>query len=303
MNFDSHATFFTLSENTIPELELFKKQAGAIRYLEHGNPSTQVRWHYHDEYVLHYMVTSTGKAFIGDYIGRFEPGDLFLTGPYLPYNWVSDAYPQTGGVLRVKMIHFDREFVVGMIKLAPETLELSSVLARAKYGIQFRQQNGLAAQRLDQIKGANGAERLGYFYHLMHELLNREDYTLLSTAQVESRLSGNRLEKLNRVIEYVIKNYDKPLLMVEVSRLISMSESHFSRFFRKATGRCFSDFLSSIRINRACELLQRTDKQITTICYEVGFRNIANFNRRFHERKGLTPSEYRKQALQRIKWI
>jgi AraC-like DNA-binding protein len=43
-----------------------------------------------------------------------------------------------------------------------------------------------------------------------------------------------------------------------------------------------------------------TDKLITHICYEVGFNNVANFNRRFLEIKGMTPSEFRKQAESRF---
>jgi AraC-like DNA-binding protein len=39
-----------------------------------------------------------------------------------------------------------------------------------------------------------------------------------------------------------------------------------------------------------------SDHYITNICYEVGFNNVANFNRRFLEIKGVTPSEFRKQA-------
>ena len=43
-----------------------------------------------------------------------------------------------------------------------------------------------------------------------------------------------------------------------------------------------------------------SDRYITNICYEVGFNNVANFNRRFQEIKGVTPSEFRKQAGSRF---
>jgi AraC-like DNA-binding protein len=82
-----------------------------------------------------------------------------------------------------------------------------------------------------------------------------------------------------------------------------MSESYFSRFFRKATGNRFSDFVNRIRISKACELLAHSDQYITTICYDVGFNNVANFNRRFFDHKQVTPSDYRKQARERYELL
>ena len=51
-----------------------KGSFGFIRYLEHGFPNALVRWHYHDEYELHLIVETSGKVFVGDYIGQFAPG-------------------------------------------------------------------------------------------------------------------------------------------------------------------------------------------------------------------------------------
>ena len=76
--------------------------------------------------------------------------------------------------------------------------------------------------------------------------------------------------------------------------LWSRSESRFSRYFRRSTGNTFTDFVNRVRVNKACQLLLETDKYISTICYEVGFNNVANFNRRFSEFRGMTPSEFRK---------
>jgi AraC-like DNA-binding protein len=58
--------------------------------------------------------------------------------------------------------------------------------------------------------------------------------------------------------------------------------------------------VNRVRINRACQLLMSSDRYITNICYDVGFNTVANFNRRFQEIKGVTPSEFRKQAENRF---
>jgi len=87
----------------------------------------------------------------------------------------------------------------------------------------------------------------------------------------------------------------------EAAAELGMSESRFSRYFRRATGNTFTDFVNRVRINRACHLLMETDRLVTHICYEVGFNNVANFNRRFLEIKGMTPSEFRRQADHRFR--
>jgi AraC-like DNA-binding protein len=88
--------------------------------------------------------------------------------------------------------------------------------------------------------------------------------------------------------------------VAECAKKLGMSESRFSRLFRRATGNTFVDFVNHVRINRACQLLMESDRYITHICYEVGFNNVANFNRRFLEIKGMTPRDFRRQALNRF---
>src|SRR5438445_11347027 len=83
-----------------------KGSYGFIRYLEHGFPNSLVRWHYHEEYELHLILETSGKVFVGDYIGQFSPGHLVLTGPRVPHNWVSMDPPPEGVKLRDMVIQF-----------------------------------------------------------------------------------------------------------------------------------------------------------------------------------------------------
>jgi AraC-like DNA-binding protein len=74
-----------------------------------------------------------------------------------------------------------------------------------------------------------------------------------------------------------------------------MSKSQFSRVFHRRTGNTFTDFLIRLRISRACQLLLQSHDPIAAICFDVGFNNVANFNRRFLDVKEMTPSAFRRK--------
>lgn len=73
-----------------------------------------------------------------------------------------------------------------------------------------------------------------------------------------------------------------------------MTETSFSRFFKRKTGTTFTHYLSELRIAKACELLIRTDLPVTVISSEVGYENLSNFNRSFKLSRHTTPAAYRK---------
>ena len=81
-----------------PDLEVVQIGRGeSFKAWEHGYPFRTVRWHFHPEYEIHHVVATAGRYFVGDFIGEFEPGNLVLTGPNLPHNWVSDVAPGEAG--------------------------------------------------------------------------------------------------------------------------------------------------------------------------------------------------------------
>lgn len=278
-----------------PEIEIVDSSEGTVRYLEHGNPSDLIRWHAHDNYELHLIVATRGKVFIGDYIGQFTPGQLILTGPRVPHNWISDD--QEVVPVRDKVIQFNPDTMTQIQALIPETTQLRSMLERARFGLEFL---GMplaeSLRRFDTIRDARQMNRMVEFMALLRDLTEWPNYRLLSALQIDTQANDMAQRKINTVIDYVMDNYSNPIRLSEVAKLIGMTESYFSRFFRQTTGNRFVDLVNQVRISRACTLLVESDYQITTICYEVGFNNVANFNRRFQRLKGVTPREYRAQA-------
>ena len=97
-------------------------EVGFIRCLDHGYPTPLARWHCHDEYELHLITATSGKAFVGDWIGPFEPGHVVLCGPRLPHNWISVDIPPEGVAKRDLVIQFRHEPVEQACLTIPELI-------------------------------------------------------------------------------------------------------------------------------------------------------------------------------------
>lgn len=275
-------------------------EAGLLRCLSHGFPTPLARWHYHDEYELHLIVASSGKAFVGDYIGYFQPGHLVLTGPRLPHNWISLDLPEGGVPVRDLVIQFPHAPIEQAAERIPELNEVLPLLERARNGIEFFGLSERAEQHWHRVKDSRGLARFAAFCDFLGDLARCTDYRLLSHAQLQSVDDHAQLDQIDTVVRRIADNLAEPLSAADMAQQLGMSESRFSRFFRRATGNTFTDFVNQVRVNRACQLLAESDRYISQICYEVGFNNVANFNRRFLDIKGMTPSEFRKQVENRF---
>ena len=276
------------------------EDAGLVRCLAHGFPSPLVRWHFHEEYELHLITETSGRAFVGDWIGPFHPGHLVLCGPRLPHNWISLEVPEGGAMGRDRVIQFRHDPIERAAAEIPELREAMQLLARARHGIEFFGFEERALAHWDAIKAARGLQRLALFLNYLAELAHCADYRLLSNVQMQGVEGDAQVDQINLIVNRITANLAEPVAMADVASELGMSESRFSRFFKRSTGNSFTDFVNRVRINSACHLLMQTDHYVTDICYQVGFNNVANFNRRFLEIKGMTPTEFRRQSDSRF---
>jgi AraC-like DNA-binding protein len=275
------------------------EDTGLVRCIAHGFPTPLARWHCHDEYELHLITATSGKAFVGDWIGPFHPGHLVLCGPRLPHNWVSVDMPEGGVPERDLVIQFSHGPIAHAAEQIPEMSEVMALLERARHGIEFFGLSDRALQHFHAVKSARGFQRLAAFCLYLSDLARCTDFRLLSSVRMQGEDEAEN-DQVNALVNRIMRDYAQPLSATELAAELGMSESRFSRYFRRHTGNTFTDFVNRIRINRAGQLLMETGRLVTHICYEVGFNNVANFNRRFLEIKGLTPSEFRRQADHRF---
>lgn len=287
----------------VPEFEYVDRGTETIRYLEHGWPTPLCRWHSHSEYELHLILATSGKAFVGDYIGEFRSGYLYMTGPNLPHNWVTDevAYPKPV-LVRDMLVQFSQESINHLSCGFSEFNELSQMFELASSGIEFTGFRLKSAQRhFKNIRDSVGAERIVAFLKFLVRINEHENKRALSVVKLSHYEINRNQKRINNVVDHITRNYSQELSLAQVADMAAMSPTSFSRNFRKMTGNRFVEFVNRVRIGQACSMLYSTDEPISGIGFEVGFQNLANFNRQFLKMKEMTPSAYRTIARKELK--
>lgn len=282
-----------------PQFEIVDRTQESIRYLEHGWPTDLCRWHAHEEYEVHLITETVGTSFVGDYIGHFAPGSLFLTGPSLPHNWVTEQATADQIAVRDMLVQFHDTSLRQTFGAFPELADLQAMLTMAKSGIEFEKfPMARARTLLANVRDSNGSERFFHFIALLTELNRWPDKKELSVTRMSVNISEANQSKINTIVDYVLENYQDQIGLEDAASIANMSATSFSRYFASKTGNRFSDFVNQVRLGHACKMLYETDSQISSICFACGFNSLANFNRQFLKVKGTTPREYRQTARQ-----
>ncbi len=128
------------------------------------------------------------------------------------------------------------------------------------------------------------------YYHDVENLL-----MLLSDYICNIKSVHGEHKEMRKALQYMHEHYAKDLNMTVVSNYVSLNYSYFGQIFKEYTGESFVNVLKKIRIEKAKELLARTDAKVYEIGEMVGFDNAKHFNRVFKELEGVTAMEYRTQ--------
>ncbi|WP_439623670.1 AraC family transcriptional regulator [Shinella sp.] len=257
-------------------------------------------WNFHPEFEIHLIRKGEGVAFVGDYIGAFSATYLTVIGSDLPHDWVTMTAP--GEVIegREVVVQFHPDRIREATRLLPEFAELEDFFARAQRGLVFNGETLVkGADLVERMGTEKGVARLTLFLQLLDLLARSAEYEILSSPEYSPKLDAETLDALQRALVFIYRNFATDIRLSDVADLAGMSESAFSRFFKKNTGNTFTDHVNKLRIWQACKLLAESDMPITDICFEVGYLNISNFNRTFLRHHRMTPSAYRRLTPQR----
>lgn len=252
-------------------------------------------FHFHPECELTLIEASHGLRYVGDSIERFEPGDLVLLGPDLPHYWGNP--PAWRGEARSVVIQFLENLLGEGWLGTPELAAVRRLLQRARRGVRFSGRPArLAAERMRRMSGLAPLPRLLLLLEILHGLARAPGTRLLASAGYAPAVKGDDQSRLARVLDYVETAAAEGVAQREAARRAGLSPAAFSRYFRRKLGHTFEAFVNEVRVGRICRVLsEEPERSVAEIAYAAGYNNLANFNRQFRRRTGLSPVEYRRR--------
>lgn len=261
-------------------------------------PDKQIGLHTHARYELSYVVCGAGMRTIGNHTEPFTSGEIIFIPPNIPHYWKFDPdITNMDGRIANISIFFDSSLISSMKLLFPEMTDTLTRIELLKEAINYRGKAYRTIQNLiARMRSLTSEKR----FPKMMELLIAIADTSGSTHAGENNILSKREKRLEQIRVYCACNYSRQIKLNEISLHVGMNKSAFCTFMRHNTGMTFSEFVNSMRLDKAEEKLFNTDYNIAEIAMACGFRNATYFNRLFRKKYGCTPKEIREKKRTEI---
>jgi len=233
------------------------------------------------DYQLIYVAAGKAHFFFGEKEEVVTAGHMVLYRPKEPQKYIYYLQDQT----EVYWVHFTGGNVKNLIRSygISDNQKIFYCGSNLEYQNHFR----IMIEEL-QLCRDNYPEMLEMHLRQIFIMLHRQ---LKSDSKVENSMLA---EEMDKAMLYFNKHYSNDISIEEFASSIHMSTSWFIRNFKQYTGQTPMQYILSIRIINAENLLETTDYNLTEISRIIGYDNPLYFSRIFKKQKGLSPSEYRK---------
>ncbi|MDO1447874.1 helix-turn-helix domain-containing protein [Rhodocytophaga aerolata] len=300
-----------------PDLQWLKKQIEAEQFKKTGWPNVVIHAIGKREYrpdikgtlSLFMNMRGESRCGVGKGLVRIEPGYFFLTNQYQPYTLeIENTHTETFN------IHFGEKLVSEVfagLEHSPEQLTDNPQIEHSA-GIAFynrlypkddRFKSLMAAIYCHSRQGWQNAllleeqltEVLVYLLS-MHQTITRQVHKLVA---VKKSTQVEVYKRLCLSLNYLHSYYSEEISLDDLARIACLSKFHYLRMFKAVFGLSPYQFLLTLRLEKARELLKHSQLPVTEISTVLGFQNSSSFSRLFHQRFGYAPVHYRMENTSR----
>ena len=251
--------------------------------------------HYHRVNELFYILDGKGELILEDVRLPIKKSDLILVRPNEDHAFMD----RPGELLHLYCVYFSDDAL--NYRHGDNTL------------ISFLGELGHASRIISTQDSPSFYDIARYFREILFEQNNpsAESHLLMRLLFTEMLIKIKRFIESNRsdrdpaadalspteravlnVVRYVESNYYRNLNLEELAARVPLGTRQFTRIFHKLTGKHVKEYVQELRINEAKRLLSSRQKEIKSVCFEVGFEDLSHFYRVFRKLTGTTPKSY-----------
>jgi len=244
-------------------------------------------WHFHEEMEFLWVRAKEKRIWVDNSEYTLQENDVVFFAPYVPHK---TRTPKGGQSFLLQCNPFAESNGVSLPFLPPSqrknffifrvgTLENKNVLSIFQ---RLREEHLSKANAHRAFIRALIMELFAYLYR----------YEILPDPEIPN--VSKEKQAVLPVLEYIQNHFTEPVSLAQISEILHVDKSYFCRLFKRAIGVSFLEYVYFLRLKRAEELLLQTEKTVTEIAYETGFPSSAYFTKVFKQRKGYTPTFYKK---------
>ncbi len=263
--------------------------------------------HRHEFFQIHINVNGGSRHGIKNVETTYKNNSIIFILPYrvhysIPadnpnYHIINFSRSFLGSNLAANL--FEAEELIGL-----EHPELLPFLYQGLIDFDFtKEQFAYVMTLVEKFYAINGERKLGWRERIRGGLLDligyaSEIYNAEMMAQLNNQTNyATQTESFKRVIQYIDKHMSSNLTLQSAAHATFLSPNYISQLLKQKTGLAFVGWLTMKRMEKAQELLLMTDKRISEVAKEVGFDDEGYFTRRFKQKFGASPTEFRSHRL------
>ncbi|WP_130274925.1 helix-turn-helix domain-containing protein [Cecembia calidifontis] len=285
----------------IISFQIPKSNKEFVRFQVDAGKHFYEKLHQHPQWQLTFIIEGKGQLMVGDYLGRFEPGDMFLFSANMPHVFRSDTEyfnPETDKRSLSHTLFFDFEALGKSLREVEEFAGLHQWIQQTKgcFAIQGSTKDKIKST-LMSFSDLQGLKKMLCALEILNGLQESQELNSLNRFIPQKDFTETEGKRMGHVMSFILSKSQSSISLQEVADVANLSKEAFCRFFKERTGKTFTEFLIQVRIHQACQLLQEKEWSISQIAYHTGFQNLSYFNRVFKKIQGETPKEYRSRMF------
>ncbi|MEQ8303655.1 MAG: AraC family transcriptional regulator [Cyclobacteriaceae bacterium] len=251
--------------------------------------------HQHHEAQIMWIVQGEGTLIVGDYVGRFQPGELYIIGSNQAHVFRNDEvyYHANASTKAIaKSVFFDEKYLGEDFWQLDELSELRAFMDLAKLGLRVEgTTKDTVINLMSTLDVVGGLDKILAFFEILNSLTKSNEVRKLGVSSPLA-FSNSEGKRMNDILQFTFNESHRKIYIDEVAKVANLSTEAFCRYFKLRTRKTYTNFLNEVRVSNACRLLIGKERSMQEVCFRVGFSNTSNFNRIFKKFTGKTPSSY-----------